>query len=112
MLTVIRGTDRKFRVFLKHQSTQEPVDLTACTSLEALFVDEDGAIQKRTEANGQITYANKAAGLFDVKIDRAFTATLKIAERQTFQIEAVVGGDTFRVNFIEMLTVEAKLEDD
>jgi hypothetical protein len=108
MITLVRGADRKIRVMLK-KASGEPMDLTACSAIKAVFLDEDGDAANRTYADDQIAFVNRGGGIIDITLAAAFTATLKLGERQDFQIEATIGAETIIVNVYEALTVESKL---
>jgi hypothetical protein len=80
--------------------------------MKAIFKDQDDAVQNRTLADGHLTIVNAGGGLVDINLVKDFTQTLKIGERQEFQLEAVVDSKTIRVSFPEALTVLPRLEDD
>lgn len=110
MISLIRGSDRTIRVMMK-KSSGEPLDLTGCTAIKAIMLDEENAAAELSAADDEIVFVNRGGGIIDLKMAAEFTATLRVGERQTFQLEAVIGTDTVRVNLYEALTVEAKIED-
>ena len=110
MAKIIRGSDRTLRVMLKTLKG-EPFDLTDCSAVTASFMDEDDQIAQRTFSGGHISFVNRGGGVINIRLAKDFTATLKAAERQTFQVEVVVGPDTRRVYLYEALTVEESMED-
>lgn len=109
MPTIIRGADRQFTAICQH-SNRVPLDLTNCTVVKATFIDENGEAKAVTLADGDIAIKEpKGSGMVEITLDKDFTSTLKLGERQDLMLEFTISGKEIAHVIEGTLTVKPKL---
>lgn len=107
--TIDQGEDKNIDVNLVDADLDEVVDLTAATEIEARFKKSDGTVLTKTMTGAAISVLSIAGGKVRIALSEADTASLLVGEKQTFEVEAVVGGVTTIVKFERSLTVNAQV---
>lgn len=104
-LNIIKGSDREITVRITLKETGEPFDLTGVDEITALFRKADESVLQKTMTGGAISILSACAGKIKILLTEADTASLKVGEAQSFEIEVEVGSITSIVQFVETLNV-------
>lgn len=105
VLHVIRGSDREFVVRIVVQETGEPFDLTGASEIRALFRKDDDSVLTKAMTDGSIVILSACTGKMKITLNETDTASLKVGETQSFEVEIQIGSITSIVQFIEVFTV-------
>lgn len=107
-ITVITGEDRSMILRVVDKLTQEPLDVTAATAINARFKNANQTILTKTLSLG-VTIVSGPAGKIKVDLSVAETALLNVRDDQDFEVEFVIAGKTTVVQFLKAISVKSRV---
>lgn len=111
MIKIIKGESKVITLKLKLKNADgslDPFDLTGVTALDVCFKNQDDSTLTKSLGSG-VTVVNAGGGIATVTLSTAETALLLEANNQSYEADAVVGGETTIFQFIEQLDVVAQI---
>jgi hypothetical protein len=110
-IKVIRGEDRVFNIKFVNKTTNEPYDLSAITQISVKFNNAIGSTQAQlTKTIGSgVVIVSTILGKIQVSLSDLDTTTLRIGERQNFEVTLDFGSTRRIVQFLTEWTVVDKL---
>lgn len=84
-IEITKGGSKLINVFMIRESTNEPLDLTTATQIEAIFRKSDRTLLTLNLTSG-ITRVNDVGGKFRVTLTPAQTLELEENERQDWEV--------------------------
>lgn len=107
-ISVITGEDRSMILRIVDKLTQEPLDITGATAINARFKNADQSVLTKTLTAG-VTIVNGPAG--KVKVDLAVeeTTLLNVRDDQDFEVEFVIAGKKTVVQFLKSISVKSRV---
>lgn len=107
-VVVIRGETKVIDATIIEKDTKKPFDLTGQTAIKAIFEkDDDTKLTLLTPAD--VLVVSEPRGELKITLSATNTATLKIGENQSFEIEVTFPTKTVIGQVIELFDVIARL---
>ena len=94
---IYQGADKTLDIFLTSQTSGDPVDITAATEIEAIFLNTDGTFLEKKLTTAGIAIISGPGGHFQIYLAAADTALLAVSASGGYsdvEIHLVIGGKT------------------
>jgi hypothetical protein len=107
-IEVISGQTKIINVYAFKKSTNEPLDLTAATQIEAVFKKSDDTLLT-LNLSGGVSRVSDLGGKFRVTISTTNTGALKQDEKQDWEIAITFASEKYIYQFKECLDVNPRI---
>jgi len=109
MLTIVKGSDRTFDIYLVKESDGRPYDLTDWTAIKARFLNADATILE-VDTDSEISVVGRVElGHIRITLSDTQTGSLAEADRGDIEIEVVKSSTTNIFQLEDVIKVVKKL---
>lgn len=107
-ISVIRGSDREIDIRISAAGpcgAGDPFDLSSASAIKALFRKSDETVLTVSIVSGGVSVVSAVAGKIKIILSDTDTSSLLVGDAQSFEVEILVGANTYIVQFKNKLNV-------